>query len=375
MQENSGNTVYTSAAANTMTEWAVALLYNGTTIGCQNNTITGNTISLNNAYTNTFGIYGNTNHAPGAPTTLVAISAAGGENNNNKIYSNAISNVNVPVCLVGNSTYFDSGNDIGGSSTATANTCTNWGTGTPLSAYCYAPGYSASYPYQGPSGIYLMNETGFNASYNTLTSNTVPAGSSVWGINSYYLVSPSGTFTNTITGNTISVSSANTSGSYQVAAIESYSGPNTMTLNITNNNIQNCAITGASSGTSFYGIYNNAGNINTLTVTGNNIYSGNSTTATSGAYYGIYNTGTVTSAISINTNTIGETFSGPASSGTVYGIYNPNGATTATLQISSNIFQNFHFTGASTSSSPIYSKLTQTTLITLAPVLPAVYTL
>src|SRR5206468_9431136 len=56
MQENAANTV-TAAASNNMTEWGVALLYVTTTDGCQNDTISNNTITLNRTYQNTFGIY------------------------------------------------------------------------------------------------------------------------------------------------------------------------------------------------------------------------------------------------------------------------------------------------------------------------------
>ena len=62
MQENSANT--TTLAANTMTEWGVALLHVSTADGAQNNTIQNNTITLNRSYANTFGIYSNNRHSP-----------------------------------------------------------------------------------------------------------------------------------------------------------------------------------------------------------------------------------------------------------------------------------------------------------------------
>src|SRR4051794_30943428 len=58
MQENAANTV-TTAGSNTMTEFGVALFYFAPIDGAQNNTISGNTISLNRTYQNTFGIYSN----------------------------------------------------------------------------------------------------------------------------------------------------------------------------------------------------------------------------------------------------------------------------------------------------------------------------
>src|SRR5204862_4735739 len=91
MQENPANVINTPAASNNMTEWGVALLYVTATDGAQNNTISGNTISLSRTYTNSFGIYSNTRHTAAAPTTLADITAASGAKINNKVYTNNIS--------------------------------------------------------------------------------------------------------------------------------------------------------------------------------------------------------------------------------------------------------------------------------------------
>ena len=162
---NTGSSA-TTATTNTLTEWGVALLYNSTNSqGCQGNTISGNIISLNSSYLNAFGIYSNTNHTSTSITTLSGISSATGENNSNKVYSNTISNVNVPICFSGNSTYMDNSNDIGGPSL-------NKPIPVPIGVLAQRPALFIMLPvtrpvrlYQGPSGIFLMNQTGLNASW------------------------------------------------------------------------------------------------------------------------------------------------------------------------------------------------------------------
>src|SRR5437762_9097797 len=97
MQENPANTVNTPAASNNMTEWGVALLYVTATDGATNNTIQNNTISLSRTYTNSFGVYSNVRHTAAAPLVTADITAASGANINNKVYTNNISNVNLPI--------------------------------------------------------------------------------------------------------------------------------------------------------------------------------------------------------------------------------------------------------------------------------------
>jgi hypothetical protein len=127
LQENAGNTVTAAGATNTMTEWGVALLFANTTNGPNNNTIQNNSISLNRLYPNSFGIYSNLRHNATAPASgLDLTNTTGGQN---KVYSNAISNTNIPILFIGsgNGPILAPGNDIGGASALTANTLTNWG--------------------------------------------------------------------------------------------------------------------------------------------------------------------------------------------------------------------------------------------------------
>ena len=114
MQENGANTTI-AGASNNMTEWSIALLYASTTNGAQNNTIQNNTISLNRTYLNSFGIYSNTRHAAATPNTIADITNnTTAPNSNNKVYSNAISNVNAGICFIGSdiAANQDVGNDI-----------------------------------------------------------------------------------------------------------------------------------------------------------------------------------------------------------------------------------------------------------------------
>ncbi|MBS1513812.1 MAG: hypothetical protein JSS63_02195 [Bacteroidetes bacterium] len=141
MQENAANTT-TAAATNNMTEWGVALLYASATDGCQNVTIQNNTITLNRTYQNTFAIYSNSTHTFAAVTTSVPATGATGGNHNLKIYGNTISNVNQGIVVVGTTAAADqnTGLDIGGSSLAQGNSITNYGTTGTFSAYANVSG-------------------------------------------------------------------------------------------------------------------------------------------------------------------------------------------------------------------------------------------
>src|SRR5437868_6589730 len=170
--ENAANTT-TTAASNNMTEWGIALVYNSTTDGCQNNTIQNNTITLNRTYSNSFGIYSSTEHVDGPTsanvTTIAAITNnTTAPNNNNKVYGNSISNVNYGIAFIGASVTaanMDVQNDVGGSSVATGNIITNWGGLAKSTAYPSMTGNNA--------GIGFWNQTSLNMSYNSVTSAAV----------------------------------------------------------------------------------------------------------------------------------------------------------------------------------------------------------
>ena len=69
--------------------------------------------------------------------TLADITSPTGANSGNKIYNNAISNVNFGVTMVGSrvAANMDGGNDVGGAALATGNNVSNWGGQLPLSTF------------------------------------------------------------------------------------------------------------------------------------------------------------------------------------------------------------------------------------------------
>ncbi len=334
MQENAGNTVTAVGATNTMTEWGVGLFYANTTDGAQNNTIQNNTISLNRAYFNSFAIYSNTRHTATAPNSGAAdITLATGSNSNNKVYGNTISNVAAPICFVGsaNDAGMDTGNDIGGTSALTGNTLTNWGANT-------APSSGISVAIFGTVfGILVNQQKGYNIQYNSLTSASLIPIFNLRGIfSAYSLTNPTGTFSNTISNNTVTLTS--TSLSAPVVGIISENmniGLATATVNINSNTIRNCSVA-----RDFTGItsQNSAGTVNL----NNNIIRSNTLSSTTNTYTGILNTGAVQTALAINNNQLGNASGGfvtysVANSGNLTGLRSSGTlAANATVSISGN---------------------------------------
>lgn len=336
MQENAANTT-TAVASNNMTEWGVALLHASTTNGAQNNIIQNNTISLKRAYANSFGIYSNARHsATNVTSTDDITNNTTGPDSYNKIYGNTISDVNLGITFIGSNTpsNMDAGNDIGGAAAGTGNTITNWGGAASTGGF--VSDAAASYC------IFMGNQLSDNTSYNSITSAAVSGTSaSFYGIDKDYSFgsSPTGTFTSTIGNNTITMSSAFTSGIFRAVNSDGITATGIVTLNITNNNIVNCVMSGVSSSTSFTGIYNHAAS-SVLNASFNTVRGYNSA-ATSGGFTGIENTGAVVNTITISNNKIGDAVSGAASfsaatTGDIYAIKNASAAATTTLNMNNN---------------------------------------
>ena len=337
MQENALNVTNTPATSNNMTEWGVALLRASITDGAQNNTIKNNTISLNRTYTNTFGVYSNVRHSATAPTSTVDITNVSGSNFGNKIYNNAINNVNYGVVFNGSSdaTQMDSGNDIGGSSAATGNTFTNWGTGAALSGYIDLT--SNNYC------IFVNHQINDNISYNTITSATHTAINTLGGIlKNYSVLPPSGTITTTINNNTVTLTKSAASGAVIAINSQGITSPlSTSTITINSNNILNCVISGSGS-SNLTGIMN-LSLCGALTINGN-IIRGNVSNATSGNFTGISNSGAVVNTINITNNQIGNAAGGAiafsaATTGTISGIFNSGAVATTTINLNTNTIQ------------------------------------
>jgi hypothetical protein len=353
MAENGGNVVLTPVGSNTMTEWGVALLYAATTDGAQNNTIQSNTITLNRAYNNSFGIYSNTRHAPGTPGTNVDATTAAGANSNNKAYGNNISNVNFGIVFIGSgaTAVLDTGNDIGGGSAPTGNIITDWG-GQTATAATFVSMLTSNV------GIYVTQQINDNISFNTITSASIATGATgLGGIIKLYATSPTaGTVTTTnINNNTVTLTDAATTAQLTALGAQGMTANSAATINMNNNSILNCAITGAATSATFVGILNVSA-AGTMNVNGNTIR-GTTSTATTGGFVGIqHQTNAVINVLNVNNNHIGDAtapavnFATAANSGVVTGlaVTSTGAAATCATSISSNDFRGITYTTSGT---------------------------
>ncbi len=354
LMENAGNTV-TAGGTNNMTEFGIALFYASATDGSQNNTILNNTISLNRTYQNAFGIYSNVRTTTTSMTTSAEVATSvAGSNSFNKVYGNAINNVNYGIIFIGAVTTLaaiDNGNDIGGNATITGNILTNWGgVGVAPSGYISLTGAN--------TGIVMHQQINDNISYNTITSFATGASGSMLaitlnGIAKTYAATPTGTITSNITFNTITVTSAPTSGFAQAISSTGLTAQSTSTLNLNNNNITNCAITGAAATTGGLVGITNSSAFGTLNIN-NNIFSGNNRTGTTGQVQGITNTGAIVNTLNINNNQFGTATAdfvttSTATSGAILGISNSAGASTCNTTIQNNDIRRIVHSVAATS--------------------------
>ncbi len=328
LRESAGNITST-----TQVEWGIALLYTTTTNGAQNNTIQNCNITLNRTYANTFGIYSNVRHSSTSATTQSDITTAAGSNSGNKIYGNTISNVNMGITFIGcgatgGTALQDQGNDIGGSSAATGNTITNWGGLSAIASYVSNSG--------SIYGILLNHQQGVNCSYNTLTSASFSSNIGSRGIFLVYtaLVPNAGTFTNTISNNTITITNSTSSTFEMIRSEGMTTALSGVTINLNNNSLINCSTPG-----NFVGVINTSAP-GTLNMNGN-IVRGIVLSGSGSGFTGVSNTGAVVTSINQNDNQIGNATGGAVtysvtSSGTFFGVSNTGGASTAALTITGN---------------------------------------
>lgn len=241
LRENAANTV-TAAATNTMTEWGIALLYRSVTDGAQNVTLRGNTITLNRTYQNTFGIYANATHTLAVPTTSVTASDPAGGNSGLVIRGNTISNVNQGIVVVGPTAAANHNASviIGGATPADGNTITNYGTTGTFSAYANVSGTV--------NGILLRNTQALEIANNSLSSSD--GGTTAGTLRGIFVVAgsaaPSGTHTQSIRNNTVSVRSGVTGGGVLGIVMESGASTITSTVNLSDNTVRNSGYTLAS---------------------------------------------------------------------------------------------------------------------------------
>ncbi len=343
MTENAANTT-TTAGTNNMTEWGVALLYGSLTNGAQNNTIQNNTISLNRTYQNTFGIYSNSTHSATTPTTSASATGTNGGNHNLKAYTNDISNVNIGILVVGPTAAADHnmGLDIGGTTTATGNSITNFGTTGTFSSYANVSG--------SVNGVLVRNTRNFNVSHNTITSSN--GGTTAGTLRGVYVPAfsnaPTGTtaILNSIDANTISLRTGSAAGIIFGILNEGSTVNSNTTLSMSSNEFINFGHTVA--GTGAITLISN-----TATTFGTNINSNKFTNLnvnTTGNFTFITNsvTHSANSVTNVNNNTVVTAFSKTGAGGTVY-FYDSFGATTTGTESNiGNNFSNVTLTGATT---------------------------
>ncbi len=291
------------------------------TNGCQNNTIKNCNITLNNNSNATWTVGHNGScgivmmNSTYATKSALTVTAATGSNSNNKFYTNTISKTNAGIVFIGFAavtpfTLGDTGNDVGGTSSATGNMILNFG-----------GALSATNP---ATGIFANNQWGVNIAYNTINNNTGTNLNHVSTLRGIFMNSSSTSASADCNFNNITVKSGATTS--QLSGIENGFGSTAAgnTINIKNNTITGDYLT-ATSGL-FYGIYNTASpatlNINNNTVTNFN-YSSAALTG-SGSNYLIYSTGAAPNANAIS-NTISNYSRTGNSGGTTIGIYFSSG--------------------------------------------------
>lgn len=349
MLENAANTT-TTAASNNMTEFGIALFYATPTDNSQNVTLKNNTITLNRTYQNTFGIYANATHTAAAVTTSATGTGPTGGNSGLKVYGNTISNVNQGIVVVGPTAAADQndGIDIGGASGATGNIISNYGTTGTFSGYANVSGTVY--------GILVRNSKNYNISYNNITSSSGATGVTAGTLRGIYVPSasnqPTGTFTNNVNNNTLSVTSNVVAGTINGISVESTTSSPTSTTNINNNNFTALNHSVAAASGAVTGIIQ-AGSATAgplVTSVSNNTFT-NIVTSTTGSFTFISNnfTNPANATKNVNGNSIVTGFSKTGAGGTVT-LFTDNGSDTAGSinNSNNNDFQNITVTGATT---------------------------
>lgn len=292
LQENSANDTPTKQM-----EWGYAIVKGNPTNGSQNITITNCAVTLNKTNTATKGIYGG-NHTAVSISSLTIADAAG-TNANIKINGCTISNCYNPIYIAGYynaSTYYDTGLEIG---TTAGNTLTNYGGATLIT-----------------TGILVEGQTAPKVEKNSITLTGEGQTGIAYGI--FIYAHCLGNVK--VDANIISVSSSATTG--DVYGI--YNGaPIATTLDITNNTIQHCIFTTATTA-KFAGIYEAAAttgatvNINGNTVDG--ITYSDASLVGFGNVYGIWQTSSFATTVNANNNSIKNISRTGSNDGSTYGI-------------------------------------------------------
>lgn len=342
MLENAANTT-TAAATNNMTEWGVALLYVSTTDGAQNDTIQNNTIDLDRTYQNTFGIYSNSTHSATTVTTSASATGAAGGNDNLKVYGNNITDVNNGIVHVGPTAAVDQNvtADIGGASAATGNTVTNFGTTGTFSGYANVSGTV--------NGILVRNTRNYNVSRNTIASSN--GGVTVTGtINGIQVPAssnaPTGTLTQTINNNTISIRGGNVANVLDGINLPSTSVNATTTISINNNDFNTFGHTVAA-GTGAINYIIEAGNPLSTSINNNTFTNISVNTTGANTFFTFAQSIISGGSLSISGNQIVTGYTRTGVGSTTVWSSNASSVTGSSHAINGNNFSNFTLTGAS----------------------------
>jgi len=335
LTENAANTTNPSTM-----EYGFGLFKASATDGCQFNLIRNCVVTLNRvnnasgsgpAFDGSRGI-NVVNALIATQTTSVTVTSATGSNSNNLFYLNTIQNVNIGIALAGFAattpfTLGDTGNDIGGSSLATANSILNYGGGA-----------SATNP---AAGVRTVNQWVLNVSYNTINNNTgagVNHVSTLRGI----LIGAATSASATINNNTVTVISGATTSLLEGISNASGSTAAANTISI-NNNTVNIAYATATSAT-INGIAN-TGTPDVASINGNTVTSvltlplAQNVIAGTGTFLAI-TTGSPVTTLTVNNNTVQSFARTSIAAGTTRGIVM---GTSTTQTASGNIIENIAY--------------------------------
>ena len=342
MTENAANTT-TAAGTNNMTEWGVALLYVTATDGAQNDTVSGNTIDLDRTYQNTFGVYSNSTHTATAVTTSATATGAAGGNSGLKIIGNNITDVNNGIVVVGPTAAADQNDaiDIGGAAVATGNVITNFGTTGTFSAYANV---SATV-----NGILVRNSKNFNVAFNTVNSSNggVTGTGTINGIQvPASSVAPTGTLTQTINNNSISIRGGNVANILDGINIPGASLNATTTISVNNNDFNTFGHTVAG-GTGAINFIILVANPLSVSINGNTFTNISTNTTGTITFFTFAQSLISGASLSISSNSIVTGFTRTGVGTTTVWNSNASSVTGSAHTINNNNFSNFTLTGAS----------------------------
>jgi hypothetical protein len=339
----------------TLNERGIGFYNLSTTDGCQYNTIKNNTITFLKAIFNVS--YGISFTHYSAAAVAQNPTSVDGTHSYNKIYSNTVINATeAAVRLSGfsSATFYDIGNDIGGSSASTANTFQMLGAGDD------------GFADLNTAGIQGLYQNTLNASYNNIsyTNN----GFDKCGVRLVSIASSSATVNN----NTINIPGGSPYTGYTNYMAGIYNTGATSSLVANNNKITIGTVAGNSTTTLTYGIYQGgtgaftaqkntisigtttygyqgiaSSSVGAIDLSGNTIFGTTSITASiaTGAVRGIYLAATGTTANIIRNKIYDLNASG--ATGTTSGIYINANTANSTVNIVNNIIGNLKTTAAS----------------------------